>query len=86
MECREVPVVGYGFLRLLPDIFHCVELGRIRRQAVEFNQILFAFQPLTNLRSLVIRDMVNNQMDSGSVVVANKLLDESYERIGVEPL
>ncbi len=48
--------------------------------------VLFSLQPLTHLWGLVIRHIVGDQMDFGSVVVANKLFEESYERIGIEPL
>ena len=63
METRKIPVVSYGLFRLFPDVFDRVELRRIRRQEMEFNEIFFAFQPLADLRSFVICNIVRDQMD-----------------------
>ena len=54
LELWKVPIVSDGFLGLSPNIFHCIELGRVGWQEVEFNEVLLAFQPFKNSWSLVI--------------------------------
>jgi hypothetical protein len=46
----------------------------------------FDIPPISDFRSLVIPHIVRYEMDFGSVVIPNKLLEKSQECVGIKPM
>jgi len=53
---------------------------------MEFNEILFACQPLANLWRLVIRHVVSDHVDLRAIVVSDQLPEKIDEGVSVEHL
>lgn len=53
---------------------------------MEFNEIFLAFEPLANLGRFVIRCVVGDEVDLGSTVVPEQLVQKLDERFGIEHL
>lgn len=53
---------------------------------MEFDEIFLPFEPLTNLGRLVIRRIVGDEVDLGSAVVPEQLVQKLDECFGIEHL
>jgi hypothetical protein len=82
--CLEVPVVRCHPFDLAPDIFRSVEFRGIFRQKVQLDLVGVRFNPLSDVGSFVIRDVVGYQVNLLALIVASQLTEQCNEGFAVE--
>jgi hypothetical protein len=71
---------------LLPYVFGRIEFRGVRRQIVEFNAVLFGFEPLSYLGTFVILGVVQDHVYLSTPVSGDELVQKGQKTIGVEPV
>jgi len=75
----EEAVVSRHLLDLLPNVLCCVQVWRIRRQEVNLDKVVFAFEPVSNSRTFVVFRVVCDEVDLSTFVVPDQLIEQSKE-------
>jgi hypothetical protein len=73
----EVPVVGSGSSRVLPESFGGVELRRVRRQLVHFQPVPISPEPRPDVAVFVVGSVVLDENGALPAIVDGQLLQEA---------